>query len=76
MLDASLAPATVAKLEALNSSRSIGSCSRGCTSHGKLHWWGVKLGDAGCRAFGEIVEQQKVGRLAAFLEEVGSGKTT
>ena len=57
--EAPLAPATIAKLEAFNSSRSVGSCSRGCTSRTKLHWWGVQLGDPGCRAFGELVEQQQ-----------------
>ena len=25
-----------------------GSCSRGCTTPDKLHWWGRRIGDAGC----------------------------
>jgi hypothetical protein len=32
-----------------------GSCSRGCTTIDKLHWWGMQLGDDGCRALSEQI---------------------
>jgi hypothetical protein len=37
----------VAKVRRLLSN-SFGSCSRGCTTIDKLHWWGASIGNAGC----------------------------
>ena len=43
-------------LRAFNASKSDGQCTRGCTLSDKIHWWGAGIGDAGCRAFGRILE--------------------
>ena len=36
--------------------RSLGSCSRGCTTRDRLHWWGAGIGDAGCARLGERLD--------------------
>lgn len=32
-----------------------GSCSRGCTTSDKLHWWGRRIGDAGCATLATLL---------------------
>ena len=51
-----LSRAALKVLTAFNASKSDGQCTRGCTLSDKIHWWGAGIGDAGCRAFGRILE--------------------
>ena len=52
-------PATArSALAQFNRTETQGSCSRGCTAPNRLHWWGVRIGDEGCRVLGSLVEQR------------------
>ena len=52
-------PATArSALAQFNRTETQGSCSRGCTAPDRLHWWGVRIGDEGCRVLGGLVEQR------------------
>ena len=49
-----------------------GSCSRGCTTQDKLHWWGKGLGDDDCIALAERLREPGRPRLKNLL--LGSNK--
>jgi hypothetical protein len=44
-----------------------GSCSRGCTTQDKLHWWGKGLGDDECVALAERLQEPGRPRLKHLL---------
>ena len=44
-----------------------GSCSRGCTTQDKLHWWGKGLGDDECVALAERLQEPGRPRLKNLL---------
>ena len=44
-----------------------GSCSRGCTTQDKLHWWGKGLGDDECVALAEQLQEPGRPRLKNLL---------
>ena len=39
---------------------SSGSCTRGCTTSDKLHWWGAQIGDRGCQELGNVIVARKM----------------
>ena len=45
-------------LSQFNASQTHGSCTRGCTSKDRLHWWGARIGDAGCGMVADIVRRR------------------
>ena len=55
---ASPTPASTAKIASLLSAAG-GSCSRGCTTAEKLHWWGKGIDDSDCAALAAALAGSK-----------------